>query len=672
MSGRAAEAGAVSALAVLLTCAVAAPVLRAPSERIFGMELVGRHADPFLVMEQLARPIGDIAQVVGRVYAQPLTDLPGAVFARAAGPVAGYNWLVLFTFPLSAAAAFLLARYLTLSRWSAAIAAIAFAFSPFHLSHAAYHPHIAQTQWVPLYLLALWRSLDEGTPSAVALLAASVVGVTLSNFYGGLIAAVITPAAVAAYWAVKSRHQPSANRRLAVTIAALGVLAAGGAAYVWYAAPAVLSNPAAFSFGRNDLFRYSARWWAYFVPPVEHPVLGPFAARVWEAADVREGLLEQQVTLGFGLVALSLVAVIAWTRRDRNGLPLQAANARATASLAMVPVLAVVAIAAFVCSLPPPGTAGPFTLAAPSALLYSVVPMFRSYARFGVIVQLMTALLAAIGAERLWHTGGQRARIACVAVLTLAAAEYAVWPPALWRDVLPTAAHRWVTRQPARMNVLDCAPLTPASQSIEWLTGYKISVRRGWFGECTEPNFAAKLSATGFTHMLVAGDTVERGWFGRQHASPGLQLAARFHDGEVFTVTAPRPVMYTAGMTGFYPREYDGGWTWRWMGREASWEIVNSSPEAVVASLDMEMSAFHGARSVKILLDGSDSDTVTVAEERGVARIGPLSLAPGRHTLTFRPTHPPDIADAVLRNGDHRALSVALGTWNWTVAGSPR
>ena len=44
---------------------IAAPVLRAPSERVFGMEIVGRHHDPFTVMAQFARPIGF------GVYSQP-------------------------------------------------------------------------------------------------------------------------------------------------------------------------------------------------------------------------------------------------------------------------------------------------------------------------------------------------------------------------------------------------------------------------------------------------------------------------------------------------------------------------------------------------------------------------------------------------------------------------
>src|SRR5204862_519624 len=80
--------------------------VRAPSERIFGAEIVGRHYDPFLVMEQFAQP------TTGGLYSQPITDISGALLARATGAVAAYNWLVLLSFPLSAAAAYLLARHL--------------------------------------------------------------------------------------------------------------------------------------------------------------------------------------------------------------------------------------------------------------------------------------------------------------------------------------------------------------------------------------------------------------------------------------------------------------------------------------------------------------------------------------------------------------------------------
>jgi hypothetical protein len=654
LRGRIAEVAAVSGVATIVTLALAAPVLRAPSERMFGMELVGRHHDPFTVMAQFEHPIR-----LG-VYSQPVTDISGALLARLSGGVAAFNWLVLLSFPLSAAAAYLLARHLSLSPAGAAVAAMAYAFSPFHLAHAAYHPHIAQTQWMPVYLLALWRCLDTPSPWAVAFLGAATIAVTLSNFYGGLIAAVVTPFAVAAYWLV-TRHTGTRSRRgLGLTLGMLAVIAASGIAYAHYAAGAA-ADRAAFAFPRADLFRYSAKWWAYLLPPVAHPLAGDAAHRLWTAAGVREGLLEQQVSLGLGIVALALIAVVRWLVRDRQ-----------PASLARVPVLVIVAMAALVCSLSPERTIGTFTFVRPSALLYDLVPMFRSYARFGVVVQLMAALLAGVGVDWLRRTGTTWSRVVCVALLVLAAAEYTVLPSALWRDVLPTAAHRWVVRQPGDLRVLDCTPFDPESESVPWLTGDRVRLLGGSIEDCAEPHLAQKLAADGYTHLLVRPHTADGRRFTDQPTPEGLRAAARFSDGQVFAVTSKVPAIYTATLTGFSPREYDSGRTWRWMGSDAAWTIVNTSTQTLGATLEIELSAFHGTRHLEVRLDGHPVQTVVVEPSRRMYDIGALSVLPGGHELLFHPGEAPTVANDVIDNGDGRALSFEIGSWNWTVRGAQR
>ncbi len=570
----------VSAMAAIVTVAIAAFVLRAPSERVFGMAIVGRHHDPFTVMEQFGRPIS-----VG-VYLQPVTDITGALLARVSGAVAAYNWLVLLSFPLSAAAAYLLARHLALSSAGATVAAMAYAFSPFHLAHAAYHPHIAQTQWVPLYLLALWRCLDDASPAAVAFLGAATLAVTLSNFYGGLIAAVITPVAVAAYWLLPASGGTRSMRRLGITVGSLLLIAAAGTAYASYAARAVVVNPEAFAFPRDDLFRYSAKWWGYLVPPVEHPLLGETARRFWTAVGVREGLLEHQVSLGWGIVALGLIAIFRWLADLRS---------ENESERRRVPVLVVVAVAALVCSLSPERTIGAFTFVRPSALLYDVVPMFRAYARFGVVVQLMAALLAGIGVDwlaargegLLAGAGTKSARIMCVALVALAAGEYAVSPSALWRDVLPTTAHRWVAQQVDAVRVLDCTPLDQESESVQWLTGYRVTLLGGSIRDCTEPNLSRKLAANGYTHLLVRRDTAEGQLLADHPAPDGLRAAARFDDGQVFAVSAEPPAIYTATMTGFSPASRTGsgrgdGWERTRRGRSRTPAAGRSSPPSAL------------------------------------------------------------------------------------------
>ena len=158
---------------------------------------------------------------------------------------------------------------------------------------------------------------------------------------------------------------------------------------------------------------------------------------MWTAAGVSDGLLEQQVSLGWGILSLGMFTMYRWLARDRR-----------VAAARSIPVLAVVAVTALLCSLSPERTIGAFRFVRPSAVLHELLPMFRAYARFGVVVQLMAALLAGIGVDYLRRAGTTRARIFCVALVALVMGEYAVSPSAMWRDVLPTAAHRWVVQQP--------------------------------------------------------------------------------------------------------------------------------------------------------------------------------------------------------------------------------
>jgi hypothetical protein len=219
-----------------------------------------------------------------------------------------------------------------------------------------------------------------------------------------------------------------------------------------------------------------------------------------------------------------------------------------------------------------------------------------------------------------------------------------------------------------RVRVLDCTPLNQESESIPWLTGYRVTLTGSSTSDCAEPNFSEKLAATGYTHLLVRRHTADGQWLA-EHAPDGVHVAANFDDGWVFAVVARAPAIYTATMTRFFPREHDAEWTWRWMGKDAAWAIVNTSAQPIVATLDIELSAFHRARRIELLLDGRDVQTLVVEPPRRTYQVGPLTVIPGSHALVFHPAEVPTVANDVIKNGDRRALSVALGTWRWVTRG---
>jgi len=654
-------AGLALAAALAATLVMAAPVALAPSERLFG----SRHTfaredpnrDPLVVVEQFR---------TGRVpgpYLQPLTDLPGRALARLVGPVAAYNVLILATFPLSAAAAYLLARYVLGSHLGAMVAGLAYAFLPFHVAHATNHPHVAQTQWLPLYFLALWRCLDRPDLRRASLLLASAGAATLSNFYGGLIVAVLSPVALVAYGAVSPRRPAEGRRRrVALTGLTLAAAAAAGLLLIHRVAPAVLLRPGSWAFPRSDLFLYSAKWWSYLVPAVDHPLAGSRVREFWAGRGLEEALLEQQVGVGWSLLVLGAVPLWLWLHGDRSSLASRSA-----------PVLASVAVAALLCSLSPERRIGSLTFVRPSALLYEVAPMFRAYARFGVVVGLMTALLAGAGANRLWRWPTSAGPRTAALLLGLAVLEYAPFPPWRWRDVLPTRAHRWLAGQSGSLRALDCVPPSRVSDSLALSQlGHEVSLLGApTFDDCGEPRLGDKLSAMGYTHVVVRRDSTVGRWLAANPVPGGLARAPEFEDGWLLEVKAQPPRVYVSALLGFYPREYEGEATWRWMGQTGALRLA-ATREPVGTLLEVELKAFPRDRHVEWLLDGRRLGEVEVTAEwrRYELPLGPL--APGETTLTLACRGPAIVANDVLHNHDPRALGLAVGSWRIQDVGGGR
>jgi len=644
----------VFGIAVVMTAIMSWPVLRAPHTVIFGNEIVGRHHDPFTVMQQFE------SGRVPRPYLQPLTDEVGMALATAIGPIPAYNAVVLFSFPLAAIAAYVLARYLSVGPLGAAAAAFVFAFSPAHLAHAAYHPHVAQIEWLPVYLLALFFSIDRPNPASVILLVASVAALVFSNFYGGFIGAVVTPVALGAYWAWSPRGGRTASGLL-VPVGALMLVCVAAAYVVRAQEPSLWQSPEQFAFSAGDAARYGARWVSYVLPPVEHVWLGSAVRAVWDRANVGPGLLEQQVSLGWGVMGLAAIALYA-SARGRI-------ERRISRSVSVALLLAVWAIA--VSFAPPDGLPG-LSTSTPSALLYSVAPMFRSYARFGTCAGLALAIAAGAGAEYLiglarTTTGSTRAiaRGSLAALLVLIAFEFC---PVPWRfrDVLPTQGHRWLAARSSAVRALDCAPPTLSDASVPWLMGRSLAFMTAPFDDCADPDLVPKLAALGYTHVLERADSPRV--TAELSQRDGLTLLHSFADSRVFGVSASAPPVLVVARSGFFDLEHDERDNWRWMTQSGFWVLRNMVGIETTTTLEIELSAFAVRRLVDVRYEGKPLTTLTVEPARERFTIGPFPVPPGDHQLAFVAREPATRPAPTFVTGDARPLTVMFARWRW-VAG---
>lgn len=609
---------AVVLLSGALTAAIAWPVLASPAERIFGREIAGRHHDPFTVMWQLAHERPRFP------YRQPLVDDTGALAARAVGPVAAYNLIVLLSFPLTALATFLLARYLGMPDGAAITAAMAFAFAPPHLAHAAYHPHVAQTQWLPLYLLALWSCVDRTSFRRAAGCVLAAAAVLLSNAYGALIVAVATPVVVAGIWIAR---RPG-GRRVAAGIAAAAAVLVCGLVVARFALPRVMPDLWRFAADPADLLRYGARWWAYFVPPVDHPFWGAPSARVWNGELVPGAIIEQQISISFALMALAAVAI--WTS------PVRA-----------VPVLAALAVWGALCSMAPT-----FALA-PAGWFYGAAPVFRAYARFALLTHLAIALLAGIGVSVLWT----RRRAIAMLLVGIAMIECAPLA-ARSRDVLPTAGHRWMASQSRNSRALDCVQPSQADALVPWLMGRELGTLSPLLPSCDELNIAQRAATLGYTHIISRTAANSRGVL---PSRPGLAPTASFDDSVVYGVLAEASPVMVIESRGFSALEHDAGESWRWMEQHGEWIVSNPRSSPVRVHLELHLDALHRPRRVAVAVDAVPTAVLIAEPDGGRHRVGPMVISPGVHHITFTALEPASRAPGE----DGRMLTVRLTDWRW-------
>lgn len=330
-----------------------------------------------------------------------LLGLP--VYWLTRNPYTTHNFVLLLSFVLSAVGMYYLCRRLTRHRGAAAVAAAAFAFTPYLFGHTP-HIQLLLTAGLPFSMLALDRLLERPTFARALALALALVLQAISCGYYGVFAALMVGVAVL-FFATTRRLWAVRQFRIAVTTTAMISLASGLLLYLPY-----LQLNAATGFARSlrDANMYSADWHSYFVSNAWLHRWMLTLVRPW-----KEVLFPGFVATGFG-VAGALVAL----------------KPRANISRDIVIFYTLIAVIACWTSFGP--QAGLYTL------LFNTVPMFsfmRAPSRFGVLVAFALSVLSAVAVAELvrgrtrgrWIAGG----IALATVVELAAI------PIGWREVPP-------------------------------------------------------------------------------------------------------------------------------------------------------------------------------------------------------------------------------------------
>jgi 4-amino-4-deoxy-L-arabinose transferase-like glycosyltransferase len=334
-------------------------------------------------------------------------------------PHAAHNSAVLLSFVLSAVGMYYLARYLTGSRPGAAVAAVLFAFCPFIWARTA-HIQLLMTGGLPFSLLAAHRVIDRPEPGRAVVLGLTLVITALACGYYGVFAGLAVGLA-SLFYLVARRHWKNGAFYVALACAAAVAILAIWPIYQRYLGLQSESQP----FRELEEARgYAANWAAYLAADGFGNGWVKIAALKATGVRWQEVLFPGLAT--FVLAAVGVGAAAAATPVSGSG----GTSVRTRETAAFYGLVA--ALAAWLSFGPDAGL---------YSLMYRYVPAFtllRAPARFGIVVTLALAVLAALGTAHLLRARRHAAAMAA-AVCVVAAAELISAPLPL-RAVPPTPA----------------------------------------------------------------------------------------------------------------------------------------------------------------------------------------------------------------------------------------
>lgn len=438
------------------------------------------------------------------------------------GEIFAYNFLVFISFPLAAIITYYLVFHFTKNRIASIFSGIIYAFSPYHFVHASQHWGLANIQWIPLFFLALFN-LDEKRTYGSAILAALVFSlIFFSNYYYGYFITIFT--GVFILWRVwqglrnkrlsgypvtrlsgeKKNRLPITDYRSPLkTVKVVLVAVVVALAIILPAIYPILKNVfrpeteviASLGYKRafSGLFTYSAQFFHYLIPSGDNPFIGGFTRNFIKVYHP----VEQTLYLGWVGIILSIVAIREWRRKNalmRNAKCVHAiSNQAIEQSSIQHPVSSIqhpassiqdqgsriqkavsfflfAGIAALIFSHTPWTDIGPFRIFFPSYFLYKIAPMFRVYARFGILVMLSVSVLAGIGLAGILQKikTPKKQKILFAVIILFIFLEFApTFPAPMVNAVDPPPVYEWLARQPGDFTIAEY-PLEGDSEYFFW------------------------------------------------------------------------------------------------------------------------------------------------------------------------------------------------------------
>lgn len=545
---------------LMLTLVVTYPIIFRMSDSIYGypgdssgtiwgfwwQKYAVLHKIPANFVPIIASPFG-----VDRSYLPPVPaiSLPALGLSLIRNEIFAYNFIMLLSFFVSAMTMYYLVYHLTKNKLAGMLSGTIFAFSPYHFMHSYGHLCLANIQWLPLYTLFLIRLDEEKSLVNLLLCTLAFLLVVFTDYYYALLMAVFTGAFVLyklAHAYINRRNKPF-DYQFLLAIGALLIIsfliifpAIYGSLKAVQSAPQVLTHPL------EELKIYSARPWEYLLPSLDNPILGKYAGYFIITHLHGSNPVEQTLYVGYVSIVLTMLALWWWIRK-RNRLITEKADFA-------VPFFSFAAFVALIFSAPPYIPLLGLKIPLPPYFIFKIAPMFRVYARFGILVLMCLTVLAGYGFDYVSKSvlNKKWSFVAAILLLVVIGTEFTNIPPFRATDMstIPPV-YVWLSKQPGNFTIAEY-PLVSSDNAghYDYLFYQRIHQKRLVNGalkgtpadkvrvrleDITNPRTPEKLRLLGVKYVIIHLDRYQPGEK-PVIAISRLKLVKRFKNVQVYEV----------------------------------------------------------------------------------------------------------------------------------------
>ena len=395
-----------------------------------------------------AAPFGTSTE---RGFSAPFSEWLVILLTKASNEIIAYNFIVFLSFPLTALATYLLLDRLLNNKIASFVGGFVFGFCPAALMQAAGgHAAFSFNVFIPLFVLALFYNREQRTHLSALYAATSFSLITFTALYFGYFAIYIA----IIYIIFDALNARSISKRdilwnyfWMALFATLLVLPFEYRAIVQQLA-STTSELAKAGHVRDfsELNIFSSRPWEFLVPSIDHPVLGGWVYGFTKDHLHGSNIPEQTLYLGLVPIGLLLVGLGLIVRREFN-----------VEHRTYFQFFAFGALGMYFLSLPPLLAFGSVKVPTVSYFAYYVAPMFRVYARFGILVNFFVACAAAVVLAHLYQHM-KRARYYVLLAVSLSVLIFEYWsiPPGYALEVdNPPEVYRWLAQEPSDVIVAE-------------------------------------------------------------------------------------------------------------------------------------------------------------------------------------------------------------------------